>query len=217
LQVIEAVSDTNDSDDRFFDVRAEQVAKVYARALVDAAQKSGQTEAIVAELDSFVTDVLDKLPLLKSVLGAAMRQPEQKLKLIDQVFQGRASPLFLSFVKTLARHGRLDIVRTIRHEVHKLHDELRHLVRVDVQTAAPLPAELKQTMAQMIQARTGGTPVLVERIEPELIAGFVVRVGDTVFDGSVATNLAKLHQKMIDRSVHEIQSRRDRLSSPEGN
>ncbi len=215
--MIEAASDTSDTDDRSFDVRAEQVAKVYARALLGASQASGQTEAVVAELDSFVTDVLDKLPLLKSVLGEAMRQPEQKLKLIDQVFKGRASPLFLSFVKTLARHGRLDIVRTIRHEVHKLYDELRHLVRVDVRSAAPLPEELKQTMASMIQARTGGTPVLAERIHPELIAGFVVRVGDTVFDGSVATNLKKLQQTMNDRSVHEIQSRRDRFCSPEGN
>ncbi len=213
----DTAANASDTDGRFFDVHAEQVAKVYARALLGAAEASGQTEAVVAELDSFVIDVLEKLPLLKAVLGAAMRQPEQKLKLIDQVFTGRASPLFLSFVKTLARHGRLDIVRTIRHEVHKHYDELRHLVRVDVRSAAPLPEELKQTMASMIQARTGGTPVLVERIQPELIAGFIVRVGDTVFDGSVATNLVKLHQKMIDRSVHEIQSRRDRFSSPEGN
>ena len=54
-------------------------------------------------------------------------------------------------------------------------------------------------------------------IDPELIGGVVVRVGDTVYDGSVATNLKQLRQQMINRSVHEIQSRRDRFRYPGGN
>ena len=124
--MIEAASDTSDSDDRSFDVRAEQVAKVYAQALLGRPQASGQTEAVVAELDSFVTDVLDKLPLLKSVLAAAMRKPEQKLKLIDRVFQGRgiAAIFKLSEDAGSARPAGY-ACGTIRHEVHKLYDELR--------------------------------------------------------------------------------------------
>ena len=53
-------------------------------------------------------------------------------------------------------------------------------------------------------------------VRPELIGGLVMRVGDTVYDGSISTRLNKLRQQMIDRSVHEIQSRRDRFRSPEG-
>ena len=56
-----------------------------------------------------------------------------------------------------------------------------------------------------------GEPVLETLEDPELIGGVVLRVGDTVFDGSVARQLEQLREQMIDRSVHEIQSRRDRF------
>jgi len=58
-----------------------------------------------------------------------------------------------------------------------------------------------------------GEPVLVRVVDPDLIGGIVFRVGDTVYDGSVASRLEQLRQQMIHRSVNEIQRRRDRFSS----
>ncbi len=63
----------------------------------------------------------------------------------------------------------------------------------------------------------GAEPLLTRVVDPELIGGAVLRVGDTVHDGSIANQLEKLRQQMIDRSVHEIQSRRDRFRDPAGN
>jgi len=60
----------------------------------------------------------------------------------------------------------------------------------------------------------GREPVVEHRVEPGLIGGAVVRVGDTIYDGSIATQLENLREQMIDRSVHEIQSRRDRFRPP---
>jgi F-type H+-transporting ATPase subunit delta len=60
-------------------------------------------------------------------------------------------------------------------------------------------------------------PVLVPRVDPHVIGGVVLRVGDTVYDNSVATQLQRLSGQIISRSVHEIQSRRDRFSYPAGN
>ncbi len=61
-----------------------------------------------------------------------------------------------------------------------------------------------------------GEPVLDERVDPGVIGGIVVRIGDTVYDGSIANQLENLRQQIIDRSAHEIQSRRDRFRSPAG-
>ncbi|HEV3344867.1 MAG TPA: F0F1 ATP synthase subunit delta, partial [Pirellulales bacterium] len=63
----------------------------------------------------------------------------------------------------------------------------------------------------------GGEPVLAAKVNPDLIGGLVFRVGDTVYDGSVATRLARVRSQMIDRSIHEIQRRRDRISPAAGN
>jgi F-type H+-transporting ATPase subunit delta len=76
---------------------------------------------------------------------------------------------------------------------------------------------LQQQLSETLRGMLGGQPVLVVNTRPELIGGIVLRVGDTVYDGSVATRLARIRDQMIDRSVHEIQSGRDRFGSAEGN
>ena len=62
-----------------------------------------------------------------------------------------------------------------------------------------------------------GEPELLVEVDPEMIGGIIVRVGDVVYDASIATQLNKVRQDMIDRSAHEIQSRRDCFRNPEGN
>ena len=85
--------------------------------------------------------------------------------------------------------------------------------RVLVSTAEPLDADSEQAIVQEIKNRLHLQPLLDKQVRPELIGGLVLRVGDRVFDGSIATQLEKLREKMLTRSVHEIQSRRDRFSS----
>ncbi len=81
----------------------------------------------------------------------------------------------------------------------------------------PLTDELKAKIQQQLRGMFGGEPVLVPKIKPELIGGVVLRVGDSVYDGSVAARLADMRGRIINRSVHEIQSRRDSFSNPAGN
>ena len=86
-----------------------------------------------------------------------------------------------------------------------------------VSTAEPLDAAAEKRIIEDLRSRLNLQPLLDKQIHPELIGGIVLRVGDTVYDGSVATQLERLREQMINRSVHEIQSRRDRFSHPDGN
>lgn len=199
------------------DTSAMQVAGVYAKAFLGAAEAAGQTEALVEELDSLVVDVLDKLPKLDQVLSSAMVSHEDKLRLIDQSFRGRASPLLINFLKVLSAHGRLHVLRSIRQAVRDQYDQMRGRVRVKVVTAAPLDESLAQRIANTVRAATGGEPVLERETDPRLIGGVVLRIGDTVYDASVSAQLEQLRTQMINRSIHEIQSRRDRFGYSEGN
>jgi F-type H+-transporting ATPase subunit delta len=201
----------------YVNVGAQRVAMIYARALVDAAEAGGQTEAVLDELDSFVTDVFGASPQLEAVLGSALVSPDEKNALLDKALRGQASPLFLNSLKVLARHGRLDILRPIHQAAHALYDHMRSVVRVQVASATDIGEDLKLQLTDSVRRMLGGTPVLETEVHPELVGGMMMRVGDTVYDGSIATRLEKVRQQMIERSVHEIQSRRDRFSSPEGN
>ena len=85
---------------------------------------------------------------------------------------------------------------------------------VTVRSAVPLDegqqAEVKSRLASMVNA----TPVITLEVDPSLIGGLVVQVGDDVYDASVRTRLERLRGRLIERKTHEIQSRRDHFSYP---
>lgn len=197
-------------------VAAQRVAAVYAKALVAAAEKAGTTDAVVDELDS-VCAALAQFPEFEAVLGSALVAHEEKVQMLDRTFQARLSPLVLDFLKVLSEHGRLDITRAIGREVQKLYDELRGRVRVELRTATPLEGALSRNIETSLRRILDGEPHVEPAVDPALIGGIVLRVGDTVYDGSVARQLRQLREQMINRSIHEIQSRRNRFRHSGGN
>jgi F-type H+-transporting ATPase subunit delta len=198
-------------------VGSQNVAAVYAKAYLGATETAGTTDAALAELESLVSDVLDKLPRLDAILSSGLVSADQKIALIDKAIGTKASPLLRNFLKVLARHGRLDVLHGVRSEARKMVDKMRGRFRVHVTTAADLDGHLQQQLTETLRCMLGGQPVLEVKTRPELIGGIVLRVGDTVYDGSIATRLARIREQMIDRSVHEIQSGRNRFGSAEGN
>lgn len=195
----------------------QKLGAIYARALLGAAEKSGQAADMLAELDSFVHDVLDRKPEFETILGSAMISAEQKEEIIDRTIGSVGSPLLVNVFKVLARHGRLGSIRAIARVAQDIYNELQGKVRVEVVTAAPLDHETSSQVADRLRGMLGREPVLASRTDPALIGGIILRVGDTVYDGSIATQLHRLTGQIVSRSIHEIQSRRDRFSYPAGN
>jgi len=198
------------------DVGLEQIADVYAQAFLGATQRTGQTDELVEELESLVEDVLARFPAFAAVLASPRVSHEEKLGVLDRVLGGRASPLLLNFVKVLSRHGRLDCLRAIQRHVRQRYEQMQGLVHVRLASAHPIPDELAERIANRLRKMAGGEPVLERVVDERLIGGAVLRIGDTIYDGSVATQLENMRAQMIDRSVHEIQSRRDRFRPPAG-
>jgi F-type H+-transporting ATPase subunit delta len=132
------------------------------------------------------------------------------------VFGKQVSELLLNFLKVVSGHQRLELLRPILRETHKLYDRMQGRVRVRLTTATPIPDEMAERVAGGLRKLLDGEPILERAADPDLIGGVVVRVGDTVYDGSIANRLKTLRKQMIDRSAHEIQSRRDRFRYPAG-
>jgi F-type H+-transporting ATPase subunit delta len=199
------------------DVSVEHIADVYAQAFLEAAENARQTQALLAEFDSLISDVLDQYPKFDAVISSTMISHDEIAAVLDRVLGGRAAPLLLNFLKVVSRHGRLDCLRAIHRRVHALYDILQNRVRVRLTTATPLGAELASRIRIALRAKLEGEPVLELATDPELIGGAVLRLGDTVYDGSIANQLQIIRQQMMDRSAHEIQSRRNRFSNTSGN
>lgn len=199
------------------EVGVEHLANVYAEALLGVAENAGQTTAILEQFDSLVADVLDRYPQLERMLASGMVSAEEKSQLLDRVLGAQAEPIFLRFLKVVSRHGRLGLVRVIHRQAHVLYRQRLGQVEVEVTTAAPLDEAAAERIRAAVRRLVAGEPVLARRVRPELLGGMVVRVGDTIYDASVARQLESMRQQMIDRSAHEIQSRRDRFRHPAGN
>jgi F-type H+-transporting ATPase subunit delta len=199
------------------EVGVEHIADVYAQALLSAAEKSGQTAPAIAEFDALMSEGLDANPRFQAVLASALVSPEETAEILNRVLGGRISPLFMNFLQVVSRHGRLDCLRSIHLQTHILYDILQNRVRVQVVTAEPLAPELEAKIRIALRAKLGGEPIMETLVDPNLIGGIVLKLGDTVYDGSIANQLNTLRQEMMDWSAHEIQSRRDRFVNPTRN
>jgi F-type H+-transporting ATPase subunit delta len=199
------------------DVGVEHIAGVYAKALLDTTERAQSTAAVLDEFDAVVADVVNQFPKLESVLASVLVSPEEKAGLLDRVLQGRVSPTLINFLKVVAHHGRLDCLRAIHCETHAMLDRLRNRVAVRITTAQPLDDAALQRITESLRAKLGGQPVIEQEVDPALIGGVVLRIGDTVHDGSIANQLNNLRQQMSESTAHEIQSRRDRFRNPTGN
>jgi F-type H+-transporting ATPase subunit delta len=195
------------------DVSAQRVAKVYAEALLRAAARDGQPEVIEEQLDSLIDDVFRADPQFEEFLGSLAVGRDHKAAVLESVFKARASGMFYNFLLVLNQHERLELLRPIRAAYHLLLDERAHRVPVLVRTAVPLPDDQRERLVQMIRGIMHLEPVLDLRIEPEMLGGIMVRVGDWLFDGSVRARLENLRTELIESGSHEIQSRRDSFSN----
>jgi F-type H+-transporting ATPase subunit delta len=209
--------DARTAADMQAEVGAEHIADVYAKALLGASEDAGQTAAVIDEFDAVVHEMLDAFPKLEAVLDSILVLPDEKAALIDKTFGGRVSPLFVTFLKVVARHGRLDCLRAIHCQTHVQFDKLRHRIPVRLTTATPVSAEMVAKIVAELRGKLEGEPIVEQQVDPSLIGGAVLRVGDTIYDGSIANQLQNLRQQISERSAHEIQSGRDRFRHSAGN
>ncbi len=195
-----------------FDDEAPELTRTYAEALVNAAEKQGQVEAVLDDLDAIEAEVLGPHPKFAALLGSPLLPPHEKERVLVATFEGRALPTVVHFLRVLNRHGRLGLIRPVARAARAIWDRRQNRRPVTVRTAVPLDdaqqAALRDRLARMLAA----TPVLHLQVDPSLIGGLVVQIGDDVYDASVRHRLEQLRHRLIEGKTHEIQSRRDHFS-----
>lgn len=199
--------------EQFADISAKRLATVYAEAFLNAAEAAGQVAQVLEEIDSVIDDVFQHDVRLEPLLaGAAVGRKIRKLA-IEKTFEKRACTTFYKFLLVLNDHERLDLIRPIRRALHELYDERARRLRVQIYSATPLSEEFQNRIKATMHDAFKLEPVLVLQVDPALLGGLKIRIGDKVYDGTVRTRIDNLRNQLIERSSHEIQSRRDRFSS----
>jgi F-type H+-transporting ATPase subunit delta len=166
---------------------------------------------LVDEIQSLSDDVLARFPALGEMLRSSLIAEEDKEQLLDRVFGPRASEIVLNFLKVLARHGRLQLLRPLARSLKQLYTQQRGLIDVEIRVASPLDEGIIQQIYERLQESLGAEPVFNIRIDPSIVAGIVIRAGDKVFDGSLETRLNLVRKTIIEGTVARIESQPEKF------
>lgn len=195
------------------DTGAQRVARVYAESLLGEAEKFNVVEEIRQELDDLLNQVAGGDDAVRNFFTGGLVGRDRRREAISKAFGGKVSPLFLNFLLVVNDHERLELLRPILAVYSALVQERSNQVRVQVQTAVPLPDDQRERLIGQLRQLTKKEPVLIASVDPALLGGIVVQVGDWRYDASVRQQLDIIRNQLIESSSHEIQSGRDRFSS----
>lgn len=197
------------------DPSALSIAMVYAVALLDAAKSAGVDQPLVEFRE--LIEAVQSQPEFESLLSSPMLNRDNKQGIVERSLKPRCSEFLGNFLVVLAKHDRLELLATILHEATQEQERRSGRQRVLVRSAVALSPDQLESIRTQLQSAMTTDPIVVPQVEPALLGGLIIQVQDTIFDGSVATRLTNLTQRLRERYVHEIQGGRNRFSSPEGN
>jgi F-type H+-transporting ATPase subunit delta len=198
------------------DTTAQRVARIYAEALYAEAQQRNEVTSVIEELEFVANEVAVADPVIRSFFIGGLVGRDRREEALQAAFTGKLSELALNLLVVLNHHERLGLLRAVLSNYREIHEERSDQVRVLVRSAVPLPDDQRQRLVDQLRKITRREPLLDMRIDPDLLGGVIVQVGDWLYDASVRHQLEIICHQLIESSSHEIQSGRDRFSYPAG-
>jgi F-type H+-transporting ATPase subunit delta len=171
------------------------VAKRYAEALFELARDKDQVESISAEIRR-VQEVITAVPEFTAYLDNFLINGAEKKETVGLVFEGQLSPLVSDFISLLVDKRRESYLGLILTAFIVLVDEAAGIKDTDLYTATALSPEAVKSLTEKLSQATGYTIRLHASVDPQLIAGVKLRIGDRIVDGTLRKQLEMLGDKM---------------------
>jgi F-type H+-transporting ATPase subunit delta len=175
------------------------VARRYATALADVAIERREEREVQNELDQWA-EMIEAYPQLKEVFANPTVVYDHKRKVLeDLISRARVRETTASFLRVLLKNQRLSQLREIVDRFGLVLDERGGMVAAHVTSARPIPEDLRNSLHETLTATTGRKVRLSFTTDESIIGGLVARIGSTIFDGSVQSQLDRLANEMAGR------------------
>ena len=169
-----------------------QAAKRYAQAAFEIARDQGTIDRWRAELDDIASVLTESR--VASILADGKQPLEGRLALIDRALD--VSPLALNFAKLLVKKGRSQDSRAVATAFGRMADESEGIAHAQVTTAVELSPDQLNAIASRLSSQMGKDVRATSVVDPGIIGGLIVKVGDKLVDGSVKSRLKRLRKEL---------------------
>jgi F-type H+-transporting ATPase subunit delta len=172
----------------------EEIARVYAKALFEAAKDLGKLDTIRGQLGQFV-DALHENREMQLFLFSPSFSSAEKIEALKSAVTD-AEPEFLNFLELLLEKGRIPVIFRIQRQFNAMWDKENKRLGVTVTSAVELDPEVAKRISAEIEEQTGNTVELTSRVDPDILGGLVVQVGNMILDTSIQNRLEKLRKSV---------------------
>lgn len=174
----------------------ERVTRRYVSALFEAAQQKGETASVAAALKEFQQLYNEYLPL-RNVLANPRLPQEKKRAILHKLAGPQAPPLLLAFLDLLLEKRRWAVLEQAGSIFARLQDEAARIRRVRVVSARPLSEKKQQQLREALTELFGGTIILEPHVDPNVLGGLAIKVGDTLWDGTLRSRLEGVREHLL--------------------
>jgi F-type H+-transporting ATPase subunit delta len=170
----------------------EELAQVYARSLFEVAREQGKLEVLreqLAQLADALRENRDLTVFFFSPYFSTKEKQDALERLLDD-----ADPTLINFLKLLIENHRMPVIFRIRQEYERLWDEENKTLPVDITSAIELDQATTESLGRTIGERAGRKVTLVAHVDPDILGGIVIRVGNSILDASIRNRLEQLRR-----------------------
>jgi len=173
----------------------EEIARVYARSLFEVAREQGRLDVVREQLGQFA-DALDESRELQTFFFSPYFSTEEKKDGLHKAVTG-ADESVANFLELLLENHRMPVVFRVRRDFDRLWQEANRLLSVQITSAIELDPSIAERIGEEIGRQTGRTVELTSTVDPDVIGGIVLRVGNSILDASIRNRLENLRKQVV--------------------
>lgn len=176
-------------------MRSGRAAIRYARALAELTVDPGTSQQVFEDLKQ-VEEIFEKDPEILRLLGHPRLGVQRRAEILNKTVVGSLSGLSARFVDFLGKRNRLPLLPQILEHYENLIRAAMGVVKAHVVTAVPIDDEHRERIRSRLEELTGKKIALTQAVDPRLIAGIKIRIGDRLIDGTVRQSLEKMREQL---------------------
>jgi len=170
----------------------DELAEVYARSLFEVAREQGKLDELREQLGQFA-DALDQNRELAVFFFSPYFSTKEKQDGLERLLDG-AEETFLNFLKLLIENHRMPVIFRTRQQFERMWERENELLPVDITSAIALDQETTENLGRTIGERAGRKVRLAAHVDPDILGGIVLRVGNSILDASIRNRLEQLRR-----------------------